>query len=208
MKIVYYTERDKSIYIQLRSTTYTLCSGETLDVENDEQNDVMQIYTRKIAELNVWSTVILLLRRIIVNVFNVIIMNFSFEWFKGLDPFILSATYKVGCQKTILRYIPTRISKEPMLVKKPQIMINDKVIDAQIEFDSNSVKIVFVKYCFDLASLWVYCSMFITLIFVFSGKFSELIIVFVAILLGITIPLIFKIVKTYKEKQRLINFFS
>ena len=208
MKIVYSTNQDKSIYLNLNNTAHTLYPGEILDTGDDEQSNIMQICTQKIAKLNVWSTIKLLIGRIILNVANIFIMNFPGEWFDDLDPFILSTTYKVECQTIILRYIPAQISQSPIFVRKPQLIINDKLVDAKIEPDINSVKVSFFKYIFDFVSLWIYCTLLTTLIFVYSGKFLSLIVVFILILFGITFPLIFKIIRTYNKKQRFLNFFA
>lgn len=206
MKIVYYTSQYKSISIKLNNSTYSLYSEETLDIEHDEQNNVMQINTEKTVEMNVWRTIMFFLTRLILNVFNVIFLNYSENWFDDLDPFVMSATYKIDCQTIMLKYIPARISKSPMFIQKPKLIINNKLIDAKFEFDVNSVKKGFVKCCFDIVSFWLYSSIPITLIFVYSGKFSSLIGLYVLILVVITLPVIFIIRRTYKEKQRLLKF--
>lgn len=206
VKVVYLTNQEKSISVQFNNSTHTFSPGETFDMENSMKDNTLQIYTQKTNEMSIWSAVILFLKRIVLNVFNVIIMNFSGEWLDTLDPFTLSATYTTECKSMILKYIPAKISKFPITVEKPQLIIDDKPVDAKIELDINAVNVGFAKYCFELVSLWVYCSLLTTLIFVHSGKLAALITIFVLILAVITAPVIFKIIKVYNEKQELLDY--
>ncbi len=206
MKITYKTDSNKCIDLFYDNVTYNLYPGETLDVNHEEQEDIMQIHTEKTVALNLFTAIFLLLKRIIVNILNVIIMNFSNEWLKESDPFILSAKYKADTQSVDLSYVPSRISTSPMFVERPQLLVNEKLIDSEVKLDADKLNNAFIKYCFDLFSLWLYGSLLITLIFVFSGKMSTLFILPILIIAAITIPLIVRIIKAYKEKIKLLEF--
>lgn len=208
MKIVYNTNQNKIIHLQMSKTEYVLYPDEMVDVDCSEQETVLYISTKKTAKMNIGRMIGLLLRRIILNIINIIIMNYNSDWLADVDPFILSATYKSKYQTLFMRYIPAKISKNLINVEEPQLIINDELIKAKIEPDINAIKYGFIKWCFDLVSFWLYSILLLTFIFLYSGKFLIMFAIFVLLLAVITTPIILKIKKAYSEKQKLLNYFG
>ena len=208
MKITYKTDCNKCIDLFWDNVTYDLYPGDTLDLKHEGQDKIIQIRTKKTVSLSLCNIIFLLFKRVILNIINVIIMNFSDEWLEESDPFILSARYKANTQTVDLSYVPSRISTSPMFVEKPQLIVNEKLIDSEVNLDTDKLNKAFIKYCFDLASLWLYVISLITLIFVYSGKLSILFIFPLLIITAITIPLIIKIIKEYNKKARFLEYFN
>lgn len=204
MKIIYNTEIQKNINIKVNDKVYELYPEETIDIENEHQNTV-HLYTSKTERLNIWHKALMFLKRLILCIFKIILMDVPANWFDGVDPAVISANYEVEDQLVDIRYIPSKISKTPILINQPELIVNGKAVDANVCFDINAVNVGFLKYCFDLISLGIYNTLLITIICICSHKRVMAVIGLVFILVIFILPLILKIKKAYKEKTAIIS---
>ena len=204
MKIIYNTDIQKGINIKVNDKVYELYSGETIDIENEQQNTVY-LYTSKTERLNIWHKVLMFLKSLILCVFKIVLMDVPANWFDGVDPTVISANYEAEGQLVDIRYVPAKISKTPISIKQPELIVNDKAVDVNIVFDINTVNISFLKYCFDLISLGIYNTLLITTICIYSHKRVMAVIGLVIIFVILLLPIILKIKKVYKEKTAIIS---
>lgn len=204
MKIIYNTDIQKSINIKVNDKIYELYPEETIDIENEQQNTVY-LYTSKTERLNIWHKVLMFLKSLILCIFKIILMDAPANWFDGVDPAVISANYDVEGQSVDIRYVSSKISKAPILIKQPELIVNDKDVDVNIDFDINAVNTGFLKYCFDLISLGIYNILLITIICICSHQRVMAVIGLVIIFVILLLPIILKIKKVYREKTAIIQ---
>lgn len=204
MKIIYNADIQKSINIKVNDKVYELYPEETIDIENEQQNTVY-LYSSKTERLNIWHKVLMFLKSLILCIFKIILMDVPANWFDGVDPAVISANYEVEGQSVDIRYVPSKILKTPILIKQPELIVNDKDVDVNIDFDINAVNTGFLKYCFDLISLGIYNTLLITIICICSHQRVMAVIGLVIIFVILLLPIILKIKKVYREKTAIIQ---
>ena len=205
MKITYYSKSNKCVHISVNKKTYQVYPGDTIELDNIYKNSIMQIYTIETDNIKLYKLFILFLKRLFLNIFNVFLLNVHSEWYQYSDPFILSVKYQSIDENVTLKYFPAEISERSFCIRKPQLSINDRIADSDVLFDINSLNISFFKFVFDLFSLWLYSSLTVALVFIMSGKFKVLFLVFVTVMCCTTIPTIFKVIRSYRLKKQLIE---
>lgn len=142
------------------------------------------------------------LKSLILCIFKIVLMDVPANWFDGVAPAVISANYDVEGKSVDIRYVP---SKMPILIKQPELIVNDKDVDVNIDFDINAVNTGFLKYCFDLISLGIYNTLLITIICICSHKRVMAVIGLVIIFVILLLPIILKIKKVYREKTAIIQ---
>lgn len=171
MKVAYYTDCDRMIHVKMQNIIYDLYPGEVIKVDDKVQNDIIYIFTERNIKKSFLSTAVLFLKKIIVNLFNIFIMNIPEKLFKRVEPYTISAVYKIKDQAINLKYISSELSESLEVIEKPKLIINGETVPLNIKPDINSIKEQFVNYCFDIITLLIYGVLPIFLIFVFSGLF-------------------------------------
>ena len=207
MNIEYSTENGKSINVCYKNKEYMLIPSETIDIAQCEQGDVISIYNyKKRNKVNIWSSILLFIERMIIGIFRIIILLYHEEWTEELDPFTIQAEYKIEEQMNRLVYVPAVVSWKSRTVNKPKLMVNGKEINAKIEFDSNYLEWAYIKYCFDIVVAGIYGIAPVVLVIAFSGKFKELFIIPGIMILVVMILIIWKSKEIYNQKCELKEY--
>jgi hypothetical protein len=200
MTISYKTEQEKDLYVRKDETTYHLYPDDTVEIHGSGMLKAVQISTRKTKKLNLFSFVGLVLVRLIVNIFNVILMSFRENWIDGLDPFVSWAYIDMELSACVVEYIPSVFFRDGRCESLPKFLVNGSEVVTHSQYDKNAVDKHFVRYCCDLFCFWGYSAVTIILIFALSGKFFDLFFVPVVIIGCLTIPLLLKLFKARREK--------
>lgn len=209
MKLTYncdFGDKNEDIYICINGNEKTLSVGESVNVCCCNKKNIT-IYTKKTKDINSLRMAVLFMKRLILNFFNIIIMNPPNKWYQNVEPFsLLPQAIKFEGDIELI-YVPTQIDKSTMRITKPQLMVNNQSISFKIELDIKAINLAFITYVFDLISLLLYACVPITLMFLFSGMMDVPLVIlsYLIILLVIVVPVILKIAKTNKEKKKFIS---
>jgi len=190
--------------IQYQNKIQILSSEECTDIDLT-QNETLNFYTVKASKISVIKIAVLFFQRFLLFIFNAIIMAYGDDWMNDLDPCILYAVYTVKDQELKVKYIPSRVCKSPISIRKPQLIINNVVIETNTEIDFRRIDNFFIKRYIDIISGWIYCFTIITLPIILSDRFKEIIAVYVILIVCIGSMFVWVMFKTYKTKKVLLN---
>ncbi len=79
MKLTYHTHQEKELFIRFLDQEYKLNDGDMLQIA--DEIEMLQIYTKPAEKMNLFHVFIVLLKRLFLNIFNVLIMNDLGEWY-------------------------------------------------------------------------------------------------------------------------------
>ncbi len=199
IKFVYHTNSYKNIDLEINNTVHRLFPDDEIDTEKSA--GVIKIRTASVNKLSAVGFLVLFIERIILNIFNVFIMKTP-DSFELSDPFDVWSEFEAESEKSVIKYLPSKISKDGVLLQEPQFLINGRVLNSVVSFNTNALNFHFIKFCFDVISLWIYSAVIISLIFVFSSKFLQLLPICVLLMCVITLPVINFIFKKNKLKKK------
>lgn len=207
MKLMFNCDTDgapEQLYIDIDGSEKAISVNESVDILADRN---ITIYTKKKSKLKPLSMIALFLKRLVLNLFNIIIMNVPGKWYENLEPFVLSPLSIRVERDTMIKYVPTKIDCPSEKVEKRQLFVDNQIVHSETEFDEESVNVAFITYSFDVISLLLYACVPVSLVFIYSGAIDVPIVMFlyISIMLVIIVPLALKIANVNKEKKMLIK---
>ena len=205
MRISFDSKQDRECMVEFDKSSHSLYPSELVDVDTkDLQNADIRIKTVA-SKMNAWMVVLLFFERLVLNIFNIFIMNITWKWTEDLDPFTITASFQTDNSNTKIYYKPGKLQTKPFKIDLPSVLVNNEPIKFTAQTDHCAVNRAFLKHCFDVVSLMLYYLILITLIFIYSGLFSKLLGVYIAFLCIAIIPATIKCLKTYKEKKLVLK---
>lgn len=204
MIVSYNSESKKLVNLQVDNNIYKIYPGEKIDINvNAETNANISI--QDFSKKNIVSLILLFIQRFSLIIFRMLIMDYPKHWAENLDPYEISIYFIIKNKLTTIKYNPPVFDKTGNILRQPEIIVDGEIVKSSITFEPKLVQIHFLTYCFDLISLCLYGLFIITFIFVFSGQMMFLIYLYSVIVLGITLPIVFKIISINKRKNKLIE---
>lgn len=206
MKITFNSDRtsvDDILYIKDNKTEYEISAGETIDFNST----VAVLYTKPYVKLTMLSKIFLFIKRFIINIFNIIIMNFPNKWYENAEPYVLEPlTINIGQNSSNILEIKVISSKFDLTnkkIKKRQLYINNELISSEVVYDKEGINFPFLIYIYDIISLLIYSCLLISFVFLCSGKMELPIvgIIYSIIMLSVCTPFLFKCMCEYKVKK-------
>ena len=204
MIISYRSESKRHINLQVDNNIYKIYPGEKIDINVDTEMNA-HISIQDFSKKNIVSLILLFIQRFFLTIFRICIMDYPKHWAENLDPYEISIDFIIKNKLTTIKYNPSVFNKTGKILRQPEIIVNGEIVKSSITFEPKLVQIHFLTYCFDLISLCLYCLFIVTFIFVFSGQMMFLIFLYSVIALGISLPIVFKIISTNKRKNKLVD---
>lgn len=195
-----FDSRNEDLYIHVNGKEEAIIIGESVDICLGNNN--VTIFTKAHKNITFFNTFILFFQRLILNLFNIIIMNPPEKWYKKAEPFSVRPFELTVLTDTEIKYVPTRIDLLNRKITQRQFLINGDIIDCKNKVELTEISLSFITYVFDLISLFIYACVPISLFFICSDAIVKPIMLFswIAIVLIVLIPIICKISKTNKER--------
>lgn len=206
MKILFNSDRthiDEVMYIKDGEIEYAISEGESIDINSP----YVTSYTKAHVKLTLLSKILLFLKRFIINLFNIIIMNFPNKWYKDVEPYVfkpVTIDLSKSPQNIIeIKVVCSKFDLTTRIIEKPKLFVNNELISSEVTFDKESINLSFLTYIYDMISLLFYACAPVSVIFLYSGKMEipVMIVIYSVIILIICIPILCKCVCAYKEKK-------
>ncbi len=205
MIIFYKTIGNRPITITIDKNKYEMYPEEKISCEEDKNIALACVEIRKQSKFHITSYLVLMAKRLVINVFNMIIMNYPGKWLAEIEPLVFRVDVPLEPCDMEIEYSPVCFHNDGLIRKKPALFINGQKANPDYEVDHEYITVSFWKYCFDLISFWTYAALIVTIVFVLSGIFERYLFVNIIYLLLTAVLVYKKIIKTYIEKQRLCD---
>ncbi len=204
MKIKYNLDYGDNIYLNIDDVEYELYGGDEIDIKKNIKTEIF-LYTKEDIYLKFWRIISLFFVKLICGIFKLLIMDVPVNWTQSIDPFIIYAKYNLDSDNINIKYIPGRISKDILRFISPKLLINGEVIGLNMRLSMEKIKFGYLNFCLDLISIWIYSCIPIGIIFISSRLDVLKNIVFISIMLIISVPVVFKLLKEYKILKRIMD---
>lgn len=204
MKIKYNLDYGDNIYLNIDDVEYELYGGDEIDIKKNIKTEIF-LYTKENIYLKFWRIISLFFVKLICGIFKLLIMDVPVNWTQSIDPFIIYAKYNLDSDNINIKYIPGRISKDILRFISPKLLINGEVVDLNMRLSMEKIKFGYLNFCLDLISIWIYSCIPIGIIFISSRLDVLKNIVFISIMLIISVTVVFKLLKEYKNLKRIMD---
>ena len=205
MKIKYNLDYGDNMYLNIDDFEYELYAGDEIDIKNNIINTEIRLYTKKDINFKFWRIMLLFFGKLICGIFKLLIMDVPGNWIKSIDPYIIYAKYNLKSDYINIKYIPGRITKDMFKFISPKLLINGELIDLNMSLCLEKIKFGYLNFCLDLISIWVYSCIPLGIIFISSRLDILKSIILISIMLVISVPVVFKLLKEYNNLKRIMG---
>ena len=197
---------EKVVYMS-QEENIMLYNGDKIEVENKNTISISSAMTQK---SEIWKCVYTFPLRVIVAIFDILFMNFEWDWIEKFEPytFLIDNYFCNSCNDLEIEYNKSGLDKDSKKIIMPQIIINgNKIREIECHIYTIDLTVCFFKSCLKMIGILIWALIPLIIITMSAGEYSlYVLLIDVALVLALTVKILLEYRKYNNIKKQLYSY--